>query len=139
MAQSGHWADQRRMTGSDPKRTRGSETFRPPGPVFLGNLRFSARKILQSFLWLELPALKRGTGAVSIFLRLRGFRAGNRVGDDAKNPISPRWEAIFEIAWPRELPEAREFAAAGLVRHTAEYAAILDEDGNLVETVKDRA
>ena len=60
MAQSGHWADQRRMTGSDPKRTRGSETFRPPGPVFLGNLRFSARKILQSFLWLELPALKRG-------------------------------------------------------------------------------
>jgi len=46
---------------------------------------------------------------------------------------------FFEIAWPRELPEAREFAAAGLVRHTAEYAAILDEDGNLVETVKDRA
>jgi hypothetical protein len=48
---------------------------------------------------------------------------------------------IGETPWAEPLDKTKEVAAAGLIRHNAEYAAILDMDdeGKLVATVKRRA
>jgi hypothetical protein len=46
---------------------------------------------------------------------------------------------LCETPLEKSLTEVREFATHGLDRHAAEYAAILDKDGNLIETVKRRS
>jgi hypothetical protein len=44
-----------------------------------------------------------------------------------------------ETALEKPMVETREFAIRGLDRHSAEYAVIKDDNGNLIETVKRRS